>query len=110
MKHFVLVMKYDICPFVPRSGSCAVTVRIPRFTPVFSGTVTWYELLKQHEKTTMAMENIHVSLVYKTRIKYTIMYVEKDEKKTFRMFKRLHQVYVVLSKYKIRIVIKQGHK
>lgn len=39
-----------------------------------------------------------------------IMYVEKDEKKTFRMFKRLHQVYVVLSKYKIRIVIKQGHK
>lgn len=47
----------------------------------------------------MAMDNIY--LVYKTRIyTYMIMYVEKDEKKTFRMFKRLHQVYVVLSKYK----------
>lgn len=54
---------------------------------------------KQHEKTKMAMDNIY--LVYKTRIyTYMIMYVEKDEKKTFRMFKRLHQVYVVLSKYK----------
>lgn len=36
------------------------------------------------------------------------MYVEKDEKKTFRMFQRLHQVYVVLSKYKIRIVKSRG--
>lgn len=38
----------------------------------------------------MVMENIYVFLVYKMRIQYMIMYVEKDEKKIFRMFKRLY--------------------
>lgn len=38
----------------------------------------------------MVIENIYVFLVYKIRIQYMIIYVEKNEKKIFRMFKRLY--------------------
>lgn len=52
---------------VPRSGSCAVTVRIPRFTPVFSGTVTWYEVYNKQTQKQDKKWQWKISIVLKSR-------------------------------------------